>query len=464
MAKKTQTNSQKQKSNDSGLSARLIALDWLFDICRRQKSLDELFSEAEQNPSWQELTQRDRAFARYSLMTALRHKGEIDFILSHFLKKAPQVKTRVNEILCLGVTQLLYMDVSDHAAIDTSVRLAKQSDKSRHLAKLVNAILRQVTRAKPEELTSPDGALINIPEFWRKRWTKHYGEETAKKIALASLEPAALDIIVKAGANELAEKLDGKVFYTSGSNDKSYGFRKDHKGSITDLEGFDDGAWWVQDFSAHLPCTLFESAPDFGSLEGKQVADLCAAPGGKTAALLTRGAEVTAVDISEKRLQRLNENLERLSLKADIKQSDVLTFEPEQKFEAILLDAPCTATGTIRRHPDILHLKNENLIFELKKLQRKMLEKTISFLKPGGLLLYCTCSLEKEEGEQQIDEFLSSHTHVQRVPIEKEEIGGHAHWLTKSGDVRLLPFFSPFESNEWPGMDGFFISRLRLSV
>jgi 16S rRNA (cytosine967-C5)-methyltransferase len=306
--------------------------------------------------------------------------------------------------------------------------------------------------------------LINVPELWRKRWTKHYGEETAQKIALASLEPAALDIIVKAGADEWAEKLDGKVFSTAGSNDKSYGFRKDHKGIITELDGFKDGAWWVQDFSAHLPCTLFESTPGFGSIEGKQVADLCAAPGGKTAALLTRGADVTAVDISEKRLGRLNENLERLSLRADIKQADILAYEPEQKFNAILLDAPCSATGTIRRHPDILFLKNEALIFELKKLQRKMLEKAISFLKPGGILLYCTCSLEKEEGEAQIDEFLSSYSHVQRVPIDKEEIGGHADWLTKSGDVRLLPFFSPFESNEWPGMDGFFISRLRLSV
>ena len=463
MTKNSKTKSPKQKSKDSGLLPRLIALDWLFDICRRHKSLDELFSFAEKNPTWQKLEARDRAFARSLLMASLRHKGEIDFILSQLLKKAPQTKTKVNEILCLGITQLLYMDVSDHAAIDTSVRLAKQSDKSRHLAKLVNAILRQVTRAKPEDLASPDGPLSNIPKLWRKRWTKHYGEEVAQKIALASLEPAALDIIVKADAEEWANKLDATIFHTLDPHNKPYGMRKDHKGIITELDGFKDGAWWVQDFSAHLPCTLFESAPGFGSLKDKKVADLCAAPGGKTAALLTRRAEVTAVDISEKRLQRLTENLDRLSLRAEIKQADILDFEPEQKFEALLLDAPCSATGTIRRHPDILFLKNETLIFELKILQRKMLEKAIGFLKPGGILLYCTCSLEKEEGEEQIDEFLSAHSHVQRVPISKEEIGGHADWLTKSGDVRLLPFFSPFECDEWPGMDGFFISRLRLS-
>ena len=292
----------------SGLAGRLIALNWLFDICRRQKSLDELFADAETDPNWQSLEIRDRAFTRSLLMTALRHKGEIDHILSHFLKKAPQAKTRVNEILCLGITQLLYMEVSDHAAIDTSVRLAKSSDKSRHMAKLVNAILRQVTRAKPNELISPDGALRNIPPHWRKRWAKHYGEETANQIALASLEPAALDIMVKEDTKAWAEKLDGKIFITASSDDKAYGFRKDHKGSITELDGFKDGAWWVQDFSAHLPCTLFESTPGFGALKDKRVADLCAAPGGKTAALLTRGACVTAVDISEKRLLRLREN------------------------------------------------------------------------------------------------------------------------------------------------------------
>ena len=447
----------------SGLAGRLIALNWLFDICRRQKSLDELFADAEKDPHWQSLEIRDRAFARSLLMTALRHKGEVDHILAQFLKKAPQAKTRVNEILCLGITQLLYMEVSDHAAIDTSVRLAKLSDKSRHMAKLVNAILRQVTRAKPDELVSPDGALCNIPLHWRKRWAKHYGEETASKIALASLEPAALDVMVKEDTKAWAEKLDGKIFKTASSLDKGYGFRKDHKGSITELDGFQDGAWWVQDFSAHLPCTLFEGTPGFGALVGKRVADLCAAPGGKTAALLTRGACVTAVDISENRLTRLRENLERLSLSAEIVQSDILAYSPEQKFEAILLDAPCSATGTIRRHPDILFLKNEELIFELKKLQRHLLEKAITFLKPGGILLYCTCSLEKEESEQQIDEFLASQPSVQRVPIKSEEVGGSADWLTKSGDVRLLPFFSPFEHDEWPGMDGFFISRLRLT-
>ncbi len=455
-------NSKKQ-SKDAGLVPRFIVQDWLYDIFRRGRSLDDVFTLSEQNNDWQKLTSRDRAFARSLLMTTLRHKGEIDWVLGKFLKKPPQAKTRVNEILSIGVAQLLFMEVSDHAAIDTSVRLAKRSDKSRHLAKLVNAILRQVTRAKPDELTPSEGALINIPKLWRTRWAKHYGEQVASKIAKACLEPPALDIIVKQDALDWASKLNGRVFGAHESQD-GYGLRKDHRGIVTELDGFAEGQWWVQDFSAHLPCTLFESAPGFGTLEAKSVADLCAAPGGKTAALLNKGAHVTSVDISEKRLSRLTENLERLNFNASVIQSDVLTFSPDEKYDAILLDAPCSATGTIRRHPDILYSKSESLIYELRKLQRQMLEKTCSLLKPGGLLIYCTCSLEPEEGEEQIENLLEKDDNLERLPILAKEIAGHADWLTKSGDVRLLPFFSPFEDNEWAGMDGFFISRLRLKA
>lgn len=448
-------------TKDAGLIPRFIVQDWLFDIFRRGKPLDDLLSQSENNSDWQKLNSRDRAFARSLLMTVLRHKGEIDWVVGQFLKKPPQAKTRVNEILSLGVAQLLYMEVSDHAAIDTSVRLAKRSDKSRHLAKLVNAILRQVTRAEPKELTPPDSDTINVPDLWQRRWGKQYGEPIASKIAQACLEPAALDIIVKRDADSWATKLNGRVM---GGEDNSpgYGIRKDHRGIVTELEGFSDGDWWVQDYSAHLPCTLFESAPGFGSLAEKNIADLCAAPGGKTAALLNKGAVVTAVDISEKRLSRLEENLKRLDFNASLVQSDVLTYTPTELFDAVLLDAPCSATGTIRRHPDILYLKSEDIIFELRKLQRQMLEKAVSFLKPGGLLFYCTCSLEQEEGELQIDHFLKNNEQIERLPIEAKEIGGQADWLTKAGDVRLLPFFSPFKDDEWRGMDGFFISRLRL--
>ncbi|MBO6549200.1 MAG: methyltransferase domain-containing protein [Rhizobiales bacterium] len=455
------TPNSKKQSKDAGLIPRFIVQDWLYDIFRRGKSLDDVFAISEQNSEWQKLPSRDRAFARSLLMTTLRHRGEIEWLLAKFLKKPPQAKTRVNEILSIGVAQLLFMEVSDHAAIDTSVRLAKRSDKSRHLAKLVNAILRQVTRAKPEDLIPAEGPLINVPEFWRKRWAKHYGKPTAEKIAQACLEPAALDIIVKKDASNWATKLKGTVLGASDSR-AGYGVRKDHRGIVTELEGFDAGEWWIQDFSAHLPCTLFESTPGFGTLKNKSVADLCAAPGGKTAALLNRGAEVTSVDVSEKRLSRLSENLERLNFSASVVQSDVLTFTPDERFDAVLLDAPCSATGTIRRHPDILYLKTESLISELQALQRQMLEKTSTLLKPGGIIIYCTCSLEPEEGEEQIEHFLQKHEDFERVPISSEEISGHSEWLTKSGDVRLLPFFSPFKDDEWAGMDGFFISRLRL--
>lgn len=460
MTKNPQKNKGSQQTS-SGVAPRLIVVEWLFDVLRRKHSLDEVFAQSETDKSWQTLLPRDRAFARSLLMTVLRHKGELEWIISKFLKKPPQAKSRVNEILLMGVAQLLYMEVSAHAAIDTSVRLAKNSDKSRHLAKLVNAILRQVSRAEPAELVPSEGAAINIPALWRTRWEKQYGPEIAAKIETAILEPAALDIIVKKDAPLWAETLDGHVFGASAIQD-GFGLRKEHRGLVTELEGFTEGAWWIQDFSAHLPCTLFETAPGFGTLEGKKIADLCAAPGGKTAALVNKGADVTAVDISEGRLQRLKENLTRLNLEAEIVTSDVLNFEPETLFDALLLDAPCSATGTIRRHPDILYLKSESVIFELRKIQRQMLEKAVTLLKPGGLLIYCTCSLEHEEGEQQIDRFVKTNPNIERVPVRSEEISGQQDWLTESGDVRLLPYYTPFSTDVAPGMDGFFISRLRV--
>lgn len=474
----------KVKGNDSssaGLVPRSIVVDWLFNVLRRKRPIDELFAESEKDKAWLDLLPRDRAFARSILMTSLRHKGELEWVIGKFLKKPPEGKSRVNEILLSGAAQLLFMDVSPHAAIDMSVRLAKSSDKSRHLAKLVNAILRQLSREAADLLAKQDGAEKNIPAFWAKRWAKNYGAETGALINKAVLQPAALDLVVKDDAEGWATKLGGTaLLYNS--------IRLNHRGLVTELEGFEDGAWWVQDFSAHLPCAFL------GNLTGKRIADLCAAPGGKTASLVSQGADVTAVDISENRLLRLRDNLKRLNLKAEIVVSDIANFEPAEKFDAVLLDAPCSATGTVRRHPDILYLKNEAVIFELQKVQKQLLEKSLMLLKPGGILIYCTCSLEPEEGEMQIEALLAEHSQVKREPISSEEVAGHKDWLTKAGDVRLLPHFSPAlmsgtvespsesdkvkadidkDSNRdidtaaheahLTGMDGFFISRLRVS-
>lgn len=437
----------------AGLAPRKIVVDWLFEVFHRQKPLDELFSNSEASPLWQELSARDRGFARSIVMTVLRHKGELDWVVAQFLKKKPQAKSRVYEILLSGAAQLLFMDVEPHAAIDMSVRLSKTSDKSRHLAKLVNAILRQISREGATRLQTQNSDELNVPELWRKRWRAQYGEDCAALILNAVLQPAALDIAVKQDEAGFSQRLEGVQLPFDM-------VRRDHRGLITELDGFLTGEWWVQDFAAHLPTRLF------GDVKGLRVADLCAAPGGKTASLINQGADVVAVDISKNRLRRSEENLARLQMQADIKTVDVLEYEPEQPFDAVLLDAPCSATGTIRRHPDILYLKDEKQIFELARLQREMLQKSIEFVKPGGLLIYCTCSLEKEEGELQIERFLDENQNVKRVPVQADEIFGQSQWLTEAGDLRLFPHFTPPSVVERDtissGMDGFFISRLRV--
>jgi len=444
-------SSQKSSKNLAGLTSRQIASDWLFEVIHNKRPLDEVLAKAEDDPKWQKLEPRDKGFARSLLMASLRHLGDLDWVIGHFLEKRPLKKTRVNEILALASVQILYLDIPVHAAIDMAVHQAKASDKSRHLAKLVNAVMRKVADQGKELLAKSSEQHRNIPPYLFKRWCKNYGPDTADLIAKAVLTPAALDIFAKEDSRLVANEIGAKTL----AGDC---LRLVAKGPIPHLPGFEDGKWWVQDFASHLPTTLL------GDLNGVHVLDLCAAPGGKTAALLQQGAKVTALDISSQRLERLHQNLERLDYKANVVVCDVLSFMPDEKFDAVLLDAPCSATGTIRRHPDILHLKSEDIIFELSKLQKKLLERAIDFVKPGGTLIYCTCSLEPEEGELQIERFLNDHPHVQRNPCHLDDLYGQNQWLTENGDVRLLPFFTPPSqevlNDDLKGVDGFYIARL----
>ena len=221
----------------------------------------------------------------------------------------------------------------------------------------------------------------------------------------------------------------------------------------------------MQNFSAFLPTRLF------GDLTGRRVLDLCAAPGGKTAALIQQGAVVTALDVSETRMARLRESLDRLGFEAELIVADVLDYTPPAPFDAVLLDAPCSATGTVRRHPDVLYLKSGEQINQLAALQAKMLDRVVDFVAPGGTVIYCTCSLEPEEGEKQMNSFLARHDTLDRVPIKAEEVFQQEDWLTPDGDLRLLPFHSPVSSSEanplldeLAGLDGFFISRFRIKA
>ncbi|HEX5506869.1 MAG TPA: RsmB/NOP family class I SAM-dependent RNA methyltransferase, partial [Pseudolabrys sp.] len=357
-----------------------------------------------------------------------------------FPAEAPRVET----IMLIGAAQILWLDVPDHAAVDLSVRLAQADRRASRYAGLINAVLRRIAQNRVAEPL--DTATRDTPEWLLARWTKAYGAETASAIASANSHEPALDITVKRDAESWAEHLHGRVLPTGSVRTLAHG-------SISLLPGFVEGAWWVQDTAASLPARLL------GDIRGKRIADLCAAPGGKTAQLALAGAEVTAVERSAQRLSRLRENFARLGFSADMATADVLAWNAEP-LDAVLLDAPCSSTGTIRRHPDVPWLKTEADIGTLVTVQARLLDRAVSLLKPGGTLVYCVCSLEPEESEQQIDALLARDGSVVRAPIKPGEVFGRGEFITAAGDLRTLPPQLPDPDPRWSGLDGFYAARL----
>lgn len=438
------------KTSRQGLAARRMAVRVLHDILHGGQPLDEVL--ARQNAGlMKSFTGRDRGFVRAIVSVSLRRRGQIDAILKNFLQKPlPRKSGPAREILLSGAAQLLFLDTGAHAVIDLAVTLASEDRNARGFKGLINAVLRKVASQGPELVADQDAARLNTPDWLWQRWCAHYGEDTARRIADAHLAEPPLDITLKSDPGDWAERLNGSLL-ANGS------VRLQSAGRIEAMDGFADGAWWVQDAAASLPARLF------GDVSGKHILDLCAAPGGKTAQLAAAGAQVTAVDRSSHRLDRLKENLSRLGLKAETIVADASAFAPETPPDAILLDAPCSATGTIRRHPDIAWLKDDTAVKGLAGIQDAMLAHAVDILAPGGLLVFCTCSLEPEEGEQRIDALLANNTSVERVPVTPDEISGLDEAVTTAGDVRTLPCHSLARSSDASdsGMDGFFISRLR---
>ena len=432
-------------SRTVGLTSRAVALELLAAVLDERVALDDALADSR---ALALLSPRDRAFARLLVATALRRLGQIDRTLARFLARPlPKKAQVVRHILRLAAAQMLVLETPAHAVVDTAVALAAR-ERQGAFKGLVNAVLRRLDAEGPALFAAEDAAQANTPRWLWRSWTESYGEETCRRIAEAHLAEPPLDITARDDAAGWAERLDARRLPTGT-------LRRVAGGLVTELPGFAEGAWWVQDAAAALPARLLLSA--LGEGRDRRVADLCAAPGGKTAQRAAAGARVTAVDLSAQRLATLRENLARLTLAADTVAADAASWRPAEPPDAILLDAPCSATGTIRRHPDIPHVKRPADVPRLAALQRRLLANACAMTAPGGLVIYSVCSLQPEEGPAVVAAALAADPSLLREKICAAEIGGLAEAITADGDVRTLPCHLA----DLGGMDGFYIARLR---
>jgi 16S rRNA (cytosine967-C5)-methyltransferase len=429
----------------SAPSPRRAAADVLVAVLDAHRPLENALAQA---PAFAALAGRDRAFARAITSTTLRRLGGIDAVLSRFIARSLPGSARfARALLRSGAAQLLVLGTPAHAAVSEAVDLAQADRGAAPYAKLVNAVLRRVATEGPALFAAqPAGA--DLPSWLFARWCAAYGADGAADIALALQREPPLDLTVKHDPGRWAKELGGTVLPT-GSVRLPPGAH-----AVDALPGYAEGAWWVQDAAAALPARLF------GEAAGKRVLDLCAAPGGKTLQLANAGARVTAVDASARRLRRLEENLARTSLDAEIVVADALAYAPAAPFDVVLLDAPCTATGTLRRRPDVAWSKTPADIATLAQLQTRLIAAAGRMLGPGGRLIYCVCSLEPEEGEGAVKGALAGAV-LAPDPIAPGEVPGlPAEALTAEGAVRTLPSMWP----EAGGMDGFYIARMQASA
>ncbi len=416
-----------------GLAARRAALAILSTVLQKRRPLDAGLDQLAGLPT------RDAGFARALVSESLRHMGALDAVLRKFIAKplAPHKAGAAGEILLLGACELLILKVAAHAAVDAANQLAAKDAKAVHFKPLINAVLRKVAKEGEAVLSGLDRERLSTPDWLWTRWTAQYGAGTARLIARAHQQAAPIDIVLKSADAPPGETLFGPVR------------RLSDPGRIEELEGFSQGAWWVQDAAASLPASLL------GDVAGQKVIDLCAAPGGKTMQLAARGALVTAVEIDAARAERIRENLTRTKLEAEIVQADARDFHATAPL--VLIDAPCTATGTIRRHPDLPWIKGAADVTVSAAAAYEILVSGAAMVEPGGLLVFAVCSLEREEGEEQIAVFLAAHPEFSRAPITADEVFGHSEWITPEGDLRTLPC----HFSDKGGMDGFYAARLR---
>ncbi|MFM8750913.1 RsmB/NOP family class I SAM-dependent RNA methyltransferase [Rhabdaerophilum sp.] len=425
------------RAEPPGFRARLVAARAHRRVMRERRPIDEAIAlETKTAP----LPPADLGLVRAILTVAFRRRGTIRQALASRAATGEIAEAGpLQPLLETALAQILFMDVPDHAAVDCAVEIAKRDSEAKHYAAFANALLRRIAAEKAQILANmPD--TVDAPEWLFERWSRAYGAERAEAIARIHRQEPPVDLTIFA---PLSPEIAGRMLSTGS-------FRLETEAAIAALPGYAEGRFQVQDAAAALPARLM------GAKAGMRIADLCAAPGGKTAQLAATGAAVLAVERSARRAERLRENLARLKLPAEVMVGDALTLEAGL-FDAILLDAPCSATGTIRRHPEVAWTKTLVDILALARQQRAMLESAARSLKPGGILVFATCSLEPEEGERQIEAFLSDHPQFMRRPVTVESDGVPAEMLTSAGDLRVLPCHLAKEG----GADGFFAARLQ---
>ena len=427
-------------------NARQISVEIIQQILNDKVFFSEAKSElkAEENA--------DISFINMLVLTTLRRLTFIKKVLYQFIKKRATPNLRfVDCAIYVAAAEMLFLETPDYAVINSYVELIKKK-QDKYVANFANGVLRNLTRKKQTLMSE------NTNTFFPTDFVKvleGYTHEQIRQIEEYSIQEAPLDLSCKSleQAKLWSSKLEGTLL-PNGS------IRLENNGKISSLLGYQEGAWWVQDFAASLPVLAL------GKVDGLRVLDLCAAPGGKTAQLISYGANTTALDISKSRLQTLKENLKRLNLTAqEIICADAITYLKDYAgplFDIILLDAPCSASGTLRRHPELVHIKSANDIKQAARLQRQLLEMAGKALKEGGILLYTVCSIAKAEGEEQIQTFLEQNTDYRLLPIKINDIDfsgtkSLSLLISKEGYIRTLPYYSGPQG----GMDSFFVAKLQ---
>ncbi|MGN7295296.1 RsmB/NOP family class I SAM-dependent RNA methyltransferase [Rhizobium sp. SAFR-030] len=432
-----------------GLDVRLAAAKILAAVVDKRTPLDGMLDAGHGNPAYKVLSDADRALTRAILNATLRHMPRIEAAIASLLDTPlPAGARALQHVLLIGAAQILYLDIPAHAAVDLAVEQANRDPRNRRFAKLVNAILRRLERER-DVILEQSSKISPVPDWYRKRLDKAYGADDAFKIAEAQLTPAPIDLTVKADREVWAERLKAKILPTGSLRLAAF------DGKIPSLDGFDEGAWWVQDAAAAIPAQLF------GDIAGKRIADLCAAPGGKTAQLAAMGAKVVAIEQSANRTVRLRENLARLDLDVEILETDLFDYRPEELLDGVLLDAPCSSTGTTRRHPDVLWTKGISDIEKLAGLQARMLRHAVTLVRPGGLIVFSNCSLDPLEGEELVARLVAEDPSVERVSIRSGDWPGLEQAINAAGEFRTTPAMLPPGDGYAGGMDGFFACVLR---